>query len=55
MDESLKAKWAAISDPVEALRELVEHETFLGYDPYYGDLRAALMEMAERCAKSKSQ
>ena len=48
-DADLLAKWAGITDPVQALREIVEHEDFLGFDPYYRDLRAALLEMAERC------
>ena len=42
-----------IDDPKEALRIILENEMFLGYDPYYGELRAAMLNMAERIA-SKS-
>ena len=37
-----------IQTPEEALRVIVENERFLGYDPYYKDLRKAMIEMAER-------
>lgn len=47
-DSELIAKWAKIDDPVEALGQLLEHQMFLGSDPYYRDLDNALMEMAER-------
>jgi hypothetical protein len=52
-DKDLLARWASITDPVQALREIVEHEDFLGFDPYYCDLRAALLAMAARCAGDK--
>jgi hypothetical protein len=48
-DEQMKAKWRAVTDPKEALQIIVGNEMFLGYDPYYSDLRNTLMEMAERC------
>jgi hypothetical protein len=50
-DADLKAKWATITDPREALAQLVEHSMFLGTDPYYTDLNDALMAMAERVSK----
>ena len=37
-----------IKDPKEALTEFLDNERFLGYDPYYGDLRVALIGMLER-------
>ena len=40
-----------INDPREALRILVDNENLLGYDPYYKDLRAALLRMCERNAE----
>jgi hypothetical protein len=53
-DKELIEKWSKITDPVEAAQEIVEHEQFLGYDPYYRDLRAALIAMAARvCAKER--
>lgn len=48
-DAALLDQWSKITDPKEALRTLVAHEDFLGYDPYYRDLRAALLAMCERC------
>lgn len=44
----LKAKWATITDPVEALETLQEHSVFLGSDPYYADLDEALWGMVGR-------
>lgn len=44
-----------IHDPVEALKVIVENEGFMGYDPYYGDLRTALFAMAERVLKEKAK
>ena len=37
-----------ITDPKEALRIIVENEEFFGFDPYYRDLRCAMLKMAER-------
>lgn len=37
-----------ITDPREALRTIAENERFLGYDPYYRDIRIALISLAER-------
>jgi hypothetical protein len=39
------------TDPIEALKLIVENEHLLGYDPYYSDLRIALLAMAERIVK----
>jgi hypothetical protein len=50
-DATLLDQWAKITDPREALRTIVKHEDFLGYDPYYKDLRAALLAMADRCSE----
>lgn len=47
-DADLKAKWAAITDPIEALETLSEHSMYLGSDPYYKDMDAALWEMVIR-------
>jgi hypothetical protein len=47
-DADLKAKWAAITDPVECLEQLSEHSMYLGSDPYYRDMNDALWEMAIR-------
>ena len=38
-----------VSDPSEACRVIVEHENYLGFDPYYRDIREALVQMCERC------
>ena len=37
-----------VHDPREALKLLVENDDFLGFDPYYRDIRGALFAMAER-------
>lgn len=50
-DDTLKAKWAAITDPQEAINALYEHWEFVGTDPYYRDLNDALYAMVERCTK----
>lgn len=47
-DSDLKAKWAAITDPIECLEQLSEHSMYLGSDPYYKDMDAALWEMVIR-------
>lgn len=50
-DDEAKDKWSKVTDPKVALQEILEHHNFMGFDPYYSDLRNALLEMAERCAK----
>lgn len=50
-DEEVKAQWCAITDSVEMLRTILQHENFLGYDPYYGDLREALLNAADRIVR----
>ena len=47
-DAERKAAWAQVTDPVEALEEIDYHSEFLGSDPYYADLSAALMAMVRR-------
>lgn len=51
-DAALIAKWEAITDPLDALEEIVEHHQFLGSDPYYRELNDALLDMAERVVKA---
>lgn len=43
-----------VTDPVAALRMILENESFLGYDSYYADLRQALLGMARRVADASS-
>ena len=50
-DRQWIAKIKKINDAKEACRILVKHETYLGYDPYYSDLRRALINMCERCGE----
>ena len=47
-DDQVKARWATITDPREALAEIVKHSWCLGGDPYYNDLVEALMDMGDR-------
>lgn len=39
-----------VTDPKQALRILVEEARYLGYDPYYSDLRQVLLTMCKRCS-----
>jgi len=48
-DNEWIAHLASITDPKVACKILVENEQYLGYDPYYKDLRKALLDMCERC------
>ena len=41
-----------VSSAREALAIIVVNERFFGYDPYYNDLRSAMMRMAERVLRS---
>lgn len=54
-DADLRAKWATITDTVEALETLQEHSIFLGTDPYYADMDAALWAMVERVLKENKK
>ena len=49
---ALLASWLAITDPKDALRAIIEHEDLLGYDPYFAELRRALLDTAERVANA---
>lgn len=49
------AQWKATevpkaNTPVKALRLILDNETFLGYDSYYGDLRSAMLNQAAKVA-----
>lgn len=46
-DEKWKQYITQITNPVEMLRAIVKNQDFLGYDPYYSDLREALLKQAE--------
>jgi len=37
-----------IKDPVKMLECIVENERFFGFDPYYSDLRGAMINSATR-------
>jgi hypothetical protein len=50
-DADLIRKWRRIRDPKKALEQIVEHQEFFGYDPYYGDLHRELLAMAARCVQ----
>ncbi len=47
-DAQFIEKLKEIKDPIEAIRALLDNENLLGFDPYYADLRAALLAMLER-------
>lgn len=44
-----------ITDPTKALKVIVENEGFFGFDPYYRDLRAVMLKMAERVVNEHSR
>ena len=50
-DSIIKGILAAVTTPEECLQELLKNWMFLSGDPYYADMRAALLEMVERCAQ----
>jgi len=37
-----------VTDPREALQIIIDNEQFFGFDPYYRDLRDAMVNMASR-------
>jgi hypothetical protein len=43
-----------VRDPREALRLIAENEMYFGFDPYYRDIRAALVQMAERLGEENT-
>ena len=45
-DELWKEYVKGIVDPYEMLWTIIDNEGFLGYDPYYKDLRAAMIDQA---------
>ncbi len=49
------AEWIAtfgkIHDPLEALKLIIENESFFGFDPYYRDIRDAVLGVGERVLK----
>ena len=54
-DHETDDKWIErvkkIEDPVTMLKEIVANQDFLGYDPYYGNLRSALLNQADKIVK----
>lgn len=50
-DAEYKAYLRKIKDPVEALRAVSEGSQWFGYDPYYGDMHDAVLEMVDRVLK----
>ncbi|RVB05672.1 hypothetical protein [Mesorhizobium sp. M7A.F.Ca.CA.004.02.1.1] len=52
-DDQRKAAWLRVTDPREALEEMVAHACFIGSDPYYRDLDTALWAMADRALEGQ--
>ncbi len=52
-DKEWIEKVKQIEDPREMLKLIVENETFLGFDPYYKDLRNAMISQAEKIINNK--
>lgn len=53
-DQKWIEKTRTIVDPLEMLKCIVENQDFLGYDPYYSDLRRAMIDTAEQIMKGVS-
>ena len=51
-NNDLKEKWSKITDLREATAELLEYQHFLGYDPYYSDMREGLLNMMARASET---
>ena len=51
-NNDLKEKWSKITDLREATAELLEYQDFLGYDPYYSDMREGLLNMMARASET---
>jgi hypothetical protein len=43
-----------ITDPREALQTIIDNELYFGFDPYYRDLRDAMVKMADRVLSASS-
>ncbi len=43
-----------IADPVEMLSVIIDNEMYFGYDPYYKDLRHAMLDQANKILQEKS-
>lgn len=54
-DEQFIRKCNGTFNPYDALEIVVENETFLGYDPYYGDIRKAIINMCASIVKDKPE
>ena len=50
-DADLIEKLEKVTDPAQALALIVEHDAYLGYDPYFKEIRDALMSMAQRLSE----
>ena len=50
-DDEWKENIKKIADPIQMLKAIVDNEGVLGYDSYYCDLRATLLEQAELIVK----
>lgn len=44
-----------ISDPIKMLRCILDNQDFLGYDPYYSDLRGAMLLQIEKILSEQEQ
>lgn len=53
-DADLKVSWSKITDHVEAIKEFLKYSEFVGSDPYYRDLDAALWAMLARAVEKET-
>lgn len=54
-DSKFIASLRRVTSPKVALRLIVDKQDFLGYDPYFADLRQALLDMADRLATKRNR
>ena len=47
-DHDFKRLCQSVSDPIAALQIIIYNDRYLGYDPYFADLRAEMLGMCER-------
>ena len=43
-----------ITDPVKMLRTIIDNEQYFGFDPYYKDIREAILKQAEYIVEGSS-
>ena len=53
-DEQWKQYIKTVKDPVRMLAIIVKNNSYFGYDPYYADLRKAILDQALKIVEAQS-